>query len=302
MGIRTFFHSLKQGIINLFKNRLMTVVSVGTIAACLLMISIFYIVSVNVENMIDSIQNNVGIEVFFEAGMSEEQILEIKGIVELRTEVYETFYTSADEAWQTFKVDYFEGHENLLGGFEEDNPLADSASLRIYLADITKQGELVDFVNSLQGIRYIQEDRMITDIIESISEMIQYVSIVLIAVLVIISVFLISNTIRIGIEIRKKEINIMKYIGATDGFIRGPYLVEGALIGILGSLPPLVAVYYLYDEMVLRVSGQFSILNDYLQFIPVMDVLKLLVPVSAGAGIAIGIFGSLITITKHLKV
>ncbi|MDA3845518.1 MAG: permease-like cell division protein FtsX [Vallitaleaceae bacterium] len=223
MSIRTFFYAFKEGVINLFKNRLMTFASIGTISACLLVVSIFYIVSSNVDYMVEAVQNNIGIAVFFDDGISEENILELKAIIEERPEVYKSTYISAEEAWQTFKGDYFSGREELLSGFENENPLENSASLQIFMADMTRQGELVTYINSLEGIRHIREDRQITDIIKTVSDMIQYISIVLIAVLLLISVFLISNTVRIGIEVRKKEINIMKFIGATDTFIRGPF-------------------------------------------------------------------------------
>jgi len=302
MSIRTFFYGLKEGIVNLFKNRLMTFASVGTISACLLVVSIFYIVSSNVDYMVEAVQNNIGIAVFFDEGVSEEKILEIKATVDARAEVYNSTYISAAEAWTSFKSDYFTGREELLSGFEDENPLANSASLQIFLADISKQGELVNYINSLEGIRHIREDRQITDIIKTVSDMIQYVSIVLILVLLLISIFLISNTVRIGIEVRKKEINIMKYIGATDSFIRGPFIVEGALIGILGAVIPLSLVYYFYDDVINQVLLKFTILKDYLVFIPVLEMFKLLVPISIGVGMLIGIFGSLITVTKHLKV
>lgn len=302
MKIKTFGYCLKQGTANLFKNRLMSVASIGTIASCVFIIGIFYIVVANVNNMVKEAQNNIGIAVFFEEETSEQRILEIKDSLELRTEVFSITYTSGDEAWNSFKEDYFDGREELLIGFDDDNPLEDSASLQIFLADISRQAALVDYINGLSDVRMVREERQVTDIIQNISELIQYVSIVLIAILILISVFLISNTVRLAIELRKKEINIMKYIGATDAFIRGPFIIEGATIGVIGAIIPLGIIYYFYGDAITKVIEQFMLLNDYLVFMPIDELLITLVPLSLGIGILIGIFGSMLTIHKHLRV
>lgn len=302
MNIRTFFYSLKEGILSIFKNRLMSVASIGTISACLIVINIFYIVGSNVEAMVDQVQNNIGMSVFFEDGVSEEKILDIKELIEIQPQVHSVEYTSAEQAWATFKTDFFEDREELLAGFAEVNPLEDSASIQIFLSDITRQAEMVGYLEDLEAVRHIREDREITDIIKTINELIRYISIVLIGILLFISLFLISNTVRIGIEVRKKQINIMKFIGATDSFIRGPFLVEGALIGLLGAIIPLALIYYTYNDLTNQVVEQFSLLADYMIFLPVNELLLFLGPLTVGIGMVIGIFGSMITIRKHLRV
>lgn len=302
MKINTFGYCLEQGVINLLKNRLMTLASIGTISTCLLVIGIFYTIVSNVDYMIASIQNNIGIAIFFEDGISERQIAELKSTIDKREEVYSITYISADQAWESFKEDYFKDKEELLDGFEEDNPLEDSASFQVFLADISKQEQLVNYVSSLSGVRYVREDRQVTDIISSISDLIKYFSIVLVVVLIIVSVFLISNTVRLAIELRKVEINIMKYVGATDAFIRGPFIIEGATIGLLGAFLPLILIFTFYKDVTINIVTKFIILDDYLVFMPIEEIFTRLLPLSIIIGAGIGIVGSMMTIHKHLKV
>lgn len=302
MKLKTFGYCFEQGIINLIKNRLMSLASIGTISACILMIGIFYSIVSNVEYMVNKAQNNIGVAVFFNEDISEERIKELKTIIEKREEVYSITYITAEEAWEGFKEEYFKGREQLLSGFEEINPLKDSASLQVFLSDLSKQAELVTFIEGLSGVRYIREDREVTNVIKSISDLIKYSSIILIAILIIISVFLISNTVRLAIELRKREINIMKYIGATDGFIRGPFITEGIVIGLIGSIIPLVLIFYFYGDIISNVVHRFIILDSYLSFMPVNEIFIRLIPLSLFIGIGIGVVGSMLTIHKHLKV
>lgn len=280
----------------------MSVASIGTISACLIVVNIFYIIGTNVEAMVDQVQNNIGTLVYFEDGVTEEEILDIKSLIEIQPQVSLVEYTSAEEAWETFKVDFFEDREELLAGFKDKNPLKDSASIQIYLSDITRQAELVEYLEVLEPVRHIQDDRVIIDIFKTINDLIKYISLVLIGILLFISLFLISNTVRIGIEVRKQQINIMKFIGATDAFIRGPFLVEGALIGGIGAIIPLVLIYYTYNDLTSQVTQQFALLADYMIFLPVNELLLFLAPLTVGIGMVIGIFGSMITIRKHLRV
>ena len=129
-----------------------------------------------------------------------------------------------------------------------------------------------------------------------------YVSIAVIIILLAVSIFLITNTIVLGITVRKDEISIMKYVGATDGFVNAPFFVEGIAIGIIGSIIPLVALFFLYRQMVEFVMSKFSMLNNLLAFLPVMTVFRVLIPVSLLLGLAIGILGSLFALRKHENV
>lgn len=302
MKIKTMGYCVKQGAINLYKNRLMSLASIGTISACILVIGIFYSIVANVEYMISELENNVGIEIFFVEGTTEKQILDLKTDLDNNPLVYNTVYTSAEEAWETFKAQYFEGREELLAGFARDNPLENSASLRVFVSDLSKQEQLVNYIKNFSHVRSVKESLEVTNVIENVSGLIKVVSITLIAILVIVSMFLISNTIRLAIELRKAEINIMKYIGATDSFIRGPFITEGAAIGLLGVVLPLTIIYVFYTDVIGKIMNYFYILDNFLVFMSIQDIFTKLVPLSLVIGAGIGIVGSMLTIHRHLKV
>lgn len=301
MKIRTVFYLISQGFVNMFKNRLMTMAAITTIAACIFVVSIFYIVGANVSYMLDAVENNLGITVFFEYDVSQERIQEIKSLVEARSEVYRVEYISPEEAWENFKGSYFEGREDQLSGFEGENPLEDSASLIVYFDDLDTQAALSSYVESLPDVRYIRQAEHVVGIMQSINQLVRYASLILVTVLVIISMFLISNTVRLGISTRQKEIEIMRYIGAKNSFIKGPFIIEGILIGTIGTIIPLGIVYYFYNDVTVSLSGQFSLLSSFLIFMNVDELFRTLIPIAAGVGVLIGLIGSRLTIGRYLK-
>ena len=124
----------------------------------------------------------------------------------------------------------------------------------------------------------------------------------IIVLLIVISVFLISNTVSVGIAVRKEEIGIMKYIGATDGFVRAPFVLEGMVLGLIGAAIPLTALYFLYNTAVEYVLTRFNVLTGVVEFIPVANIYRVLVPISVALGIGIGLIGSFWTTRKHLRV
>ncbi len=303
MRLRTYGYCLENGLLSLFKNRLMAFASIGTISACLFVIGLFYTVVVNVQYTLDELENNIGIAVFFKQGISTEEINVLKQKIVGREEVESLTYISPDEAWEMAKKDLFEGKEDLLVGIKDgDNPLKDSASFQIYIKDINMQKQLTRYIESLDGVRHVRQAEEVAEVVQGFNSFIQYICIILIIVLILISVFLISNTIRIAVESRKKEIGIMKYIGATDGFVRGPFIVEGLLIGIIGCVLPLLIIYYSYDLVIERIYADFAILENLILFMNVGQVIQKLIPLCLIIGVGIGFIGSSMTLHKHLKV
>ena len=130
---------------------------------------------------------------------------------------------------------------------------------------------------------------------------ISLVSIAIIGILLVVSVFLISNTVTMGVTVRREEIAIMKYIGAKDSFVRAPFILEGMIIGIVGAVIPLIILYFAYEKTVSFIMTRFSILNSILDFLPVAEVYKTLLPVGLLLGVGIGFVGSMVTIRKHLR-
>ena len=170
------------------------------------------------------------------------------------------------------------------------------------MKDVESQKEVVKFAEGLGGVRKVNKSDVVAKTLSSVNKLILYVSAAIILILLIVTVFLISNTVTIGITVRKEEIAIMKYIGAKDYFVRGPFIVEGILIGLVGAAIPLAGLYVVYDKAIDYIMTRFSILNNILDFMPVWDVYKILLPTGLLLGVGIGFIGSFFTIRKHLKV
>ena len=301
--IGRMFYAIRQGFKNIGRNRLFSLASVGTITACLVMFGIFYCIVANFQYMVHAAESNVGVTVFFEATTTEEQMLEVQRLIDVREEVSSTTYISAEQAWENFKQDYFpDGDEGILAGLDQDNPLVDCASVQVYLADTSRQSELISYIQGLDGVSEVNASDIIADSFTDFSRLIGYVSIGIILILVFVAIFLISNTVMIGITVRKEEIAIMKYIGATDLFVRGPFLVEGMTIGLIGSVIPVAVLRLLYPMVVNFVLEHFSILNKILTFMDVNDVFNILIPISLVIGLGIGFIGSYLTLRKHVRV
>ena len=298
MRISSFFYTIRQGIKSIFRNKWFSLASIATIGACLFLFGIFFAILINFDNIVKTAEKGVSVTVFFDEDISDERIQEIGNLISMRTEVAKIDYISAEEAWESFKVEYLKEYAD---GFLE-NPLEDSASYEIYLSDVAMQGTLVTYLESVEGIREVNRSEITANTLSGMNTLIGYVSIGIIGILLAVSVFLISNTVTIGISIRKEEIQIMKYIGATDFFVRAPFVIEGMIIGLFGSLIPLGIIYIIYNNIVEYVVGRFQILTSLIQFIPVETIFQTLVPVSLAMGVGIGFVGSFITVKRHLSV
>ena len=229
MRINTFFYTLRQGFRNIFRNKLFTLASIATISACLFLFGLFYAIVSNFQNIVKSAEQGVSVTVFFDAGLEDSRIQEIGEMIARRTEVSNVHFVSAEEAWESFKTEYLGEYAD---GFTE-NPLADSANYQIYLNDVSMQSALVTYLESISGVRQVNRSEITATTLTGVNALVAYVSVGIIAILLAVSIFLISNTVMIGISVRKEEINIMKYIGATDFFVRSPFVIEGMLIGLI---------------------------------------------------------------------
>lgn len=298
MRISSFFYTLWQGIKNIFRNKLFSLASIATISACLFLFGIFYAIVSNFQNIVKTAEEGVCIVVFFDEGITDRRIQEIGDMINRRTEVAKVNFISADEAWENFKSEYLGDYSD---GFLE-NPLEDYASYEIYLSDVSMQSALVTYLESIDGVGEVKRSELTALTLSNANKLIGYISIGIIAILLAVSVFLISNTVTIGIAVRKEEISIMKYVGATDFFVRAPFVIEGILIGLVGSSIPLGIIYFVYNRALDFVRNQFSALSSLLNFLTVEEIFKFLLPVSLIIGIGIGFFGSISTVRKHLRV
>lgn len=302
MRISSIGYTLKQGMKNIFRNKWFSLASVATMTACIFLFGLFYAIVVNFNYIVKSAEEGVAVTVFFDEGTTQEMIDQIGKAIEQRPEVARIHFVSAQEAWDSYKDKYFQGDGELAEGFEEDNPLANSANYQVYMKNVEDQGELVDYIKDLEGVRKVNQSEKAANTLSTFNILIGYVSVAIIAILLCVSVFLISNTVTIGITVRGEEIAIMKLIGAKDGFVRAPFLIEGVLIGLAGCAVPLVVLYVVYERVVRYVMERFSLLAGFLQFLPTREVFTTLIPVSLALGMGIGFLGSFITVKKHLRV
>lgn len=299
MRFSTVIYTMKQGIVNIFRNKWYSLASVATISACLLMFGVFYAIVANFQYIIKSAEDGVAVTVFFDEDISEERIAEIGTMIEKRAEVSKINYVSAQEAWDSFKEEYLGEYAD---GFGDDNPLEDSANYEVYLNDVSMQASLVTYLESVDGVREVHKSEVTANALSNVNMLVAYVSVGIIVILLAVSVFLISNTVTIGISVRKEEINVMKYIGATDYFVRAPFVIEGILIGLVGAAIPLGIIYIVYNNVIDYLATRFSVLSELLKFLTVNTLFQTLIPVSVIIGVGIGFFGSFMTVRKHIRV
>lgn len=301
-GINVFLYSLKQGFVSLKKNRMFTLASVGTVAACLFLFGLFYFVLSNFQYIVHTAENSVGISVFFDEDITDEGIQTIGDVIRERPEVEHIEFVSGEEAWERFKKENFQDSPELVESFSDDNPLAQSASYEVYLKSIDKQSTLVEYLNTVDGVRMIKRSEEVAISLSSISRLAGVISAVLILVLLLVSVFLIHSTIATGITVRKSEIAIMRLMGASDYFIWAPFIVEGIVIGLIGSAFPLIILAAAYGRIISYIYSNFSIFIGELSFLSTGGVFAVLIPVSLLVGVGIGFLGSFITVRRNLNI
>lgn len=302
--IESLRYALEQAIKNIKRNRLFSLASVGTISACLFLFGIFYFVVSNVQYVVKNAETSVAVSVFFDEGIKEEQITIIGEKIKTRDEVDHIDYISADQAWETFKEQKLKGQEELIETFGGDNPLADSASYEVYLKDVSKQDSLVKYIQGIDGVRQVNSSVATAKGLSSVSVLVGTVSAVIIILLLVVSVFLISNTVAMGISRRKEEIFIMHLVGATDFFIEAPFLIEGVTIGLAGACFPIIVLSLIYHQVVRNMEKSFEIfaMSDTFRFLGIGQVLGVLIPTALIIGIGIGFLGSYIIVRKQLRI
>jgi cell division transport system permease protein len=301
MRINTFFYSVHQGLKNIMRNKMFSLASIATMSACIFMFGLFYIIIVNFNATVRSIEEGVSVTVFFDEGISDERITEIGQLIEDRAEVGDCEFVSAQEAWEDYKAIYFEGREELADGFT-DNPLANSAHFQVYLNDVSMQDSLVKYLEEQDGVREVKQSAQVANTLSDFNRLLSYVSAGIIFILLCVSIFLISNTVVVGISVRREEIAIMKLIGATDYLVRAPFVVEGMAIGFIGAAIPLVLLYILYQKIMVYITEKFNFIGTLIEFISVNTVFKTLIPIAVILGVGIGFLGSRVSVRKHLKV
>ena len=302
MRFNTIGYCFKQGFKNIWRNKLFSLASMATMAACIFMFGIFFCMVQNFQHFVREAEEGVAVTVLFDEGTTEDEILEIGQGLTKRDGVSEVVYVSADEAWKSYQEKYFEGNPEVAEAFVDDNPLANSSNLEIYMKDISKQDDLVTYIESLDKVRKVNRSDSVASMLTDFNRLVSYVSVAIIGLLLAVAIFLINNTVAIGISVRREEIAIMRLIGAKNSFIKAPFLIEGIVIGLVGAIFPLILLYFLYNKLITYVGTQFTGLSNVMDFLPAAQLFQTLLPVGMALGVGIGFFGSIVTIQRHLKV
>ncbi len=320
--ISSLFYVIRQGFANILHNKLFSLASMATIAACLFLFGGFYAIVANFQHIVMKAEEGVSVTVFFhddydlcfrskgfehrqdyqhpaEQLPSPQRLEEIGQMIAARAEVSEVRFTSDEEAWATFGRDYF--GEDYASGYE-GNPLEGENTYEVFLSDVSMQDTLVNWLYSIPEVRKVNYDESTASTLSGANLLIAYISVGIIIVLLAVSIFLISNTVAVGITVRSEEINIMKYVGATDFFVRSPFVIEGVIIGLVGAAIPLLALRYMYEYAMNYLSTNFTMLSSLLDFLTIDKVFSFLTPVSFLVGGGIGFLGSVMAVRKHLRV
>lgn len=301
-SLGSFGYTFGQGLKNIQRNKLFSIASIATMAACVFLYGILYFVLINVQYIIEEAETSVGVTIFFDEGIEAEKIIEIGNELDALVEEFgisEVRYMSSEETWEYYKQEYL--NEELAATFGDDNPLEDSMSYTVYFEDVSSQPKAVERFKEIDGVRKVNDSNDVVTTLTKVNTALSIGTVIIVGLLLAIAAFLISTTVTMGVTVRKREISIMHLIGATDLFIRGPYLVEGALIGLLGVCFPLSILYAVYYKVVALIVGKFSGMFMAVNFVEIGEVFKVIVPISLAMGVGIGLLVSSITLSKQLK-
>ncbi len=373
MKFRTFQFHLEQGIRGLLKNGIMSLASIGIVGACIFIVIISLCVAFNIDSILQQIENNIGIEIFFGNEPTEEQIAGLEEQIKQQPHVVSVTYNSYDDALDKAKEKL---NMESLESLRDDNPLP--RSFYISLDSIKAQKAFIEYLGNLQmsfeaqflaehnaaeaeaateqttvltaeatagaegetaavsadlsveqaseqvqeittqdinaglnigehgytfrGIEKIMHAQGATSTLAAIDTVVRIVSLILVILLCVVSVGIIMNTIKLTVFIRKNEISIMKYVGATDWFIRWPFIIEGLLIGIIGAAIPCIISSYSYDKVVTVIYDKAPIIKKLFVFVEGREIFAIIIPISLLIGALLGVIGSANAIRKHLNV
>lgn len=304
MRISTFWFCLKEGFVNMCRNVWFSLASTAIVSACIFLFCVFFSIITNVEYMVTLAETTMGITVFFDEDLSEAEIQNLGDQIAADQAglIKDMNYISAEEAWNSFQTEYFGEDADLAEGFAEDNPLAGSASYEIFLNNISDQDRMVSYLEGLDGVRKVNYSSTAAAGLTSFNRILAMLFGAIIIMLLAVAVFLISNTISVAAEFRKNENKIMRLIGATNFMIRAPFVVEGMMIGLVGAVIPLAAMYFLYLNTVEYVTERFRLLSGLIQFLPIEQIYPRMAGISLVLGVGLGFIVSFVTIRKHLQV
>lgn len=287
----------KEGFDNLRKHSSKTRSTIFIICATMFVVGIFLLILQNVNYNVNIVKEEQGFQAFINDNATEDEVNYMQDQIEILNGVNEVFYISKDMAFED-ALNLFEGQEYFLDGLETVQPFPASFVITFY--DLEEASNIKASVEKIDGIYEVQFNESTINAVIAISNIANYVLLGIAGILLVISIFIISSTIKLAVYSNKREIYIMKYIGATDSFIRSPFIIEGAIMGTISSIISFIVVSILYILLYSRVNSYGTSLGTF-GLIPYSELWYQVLGVFVIMGLLIGIVGSMISITKYLK-
>ena len=300
MRYNVLSYLIGEGFRNFFKNKKSTGASLMIMCATMLIFGLFFLIGENVNYMLKEIESEQGMQVFMVKDATEEQIKKLGEEIQSLDYVAKTEFVSKEEAFNIVKERYSEYSRFLEGYTVEKNPF--KVSYVVTLTDLSKSDEVRTQIEGLENVNNIEMRDKTINALVSIANGIRWVSAGILVLLIVISIFIIANTIKLTVHARRKEISIMKYVGATNGFIRWPFIIEGILIGVIAAMISILILGLGYNFLINKImeSSVTSMIN--ITLLPFAEVFKLVIVVYLSLGIGIGTLGSVISMRKYLEV
>ena len=294
--LNSFVYNIKQGFLQIFRNRGMSLASIFSILAMLLILGMFFIITVNINLFTEVVKQDYDqIEVFLLDDTDESQAQQLMDKIRARDGVTDVQYRSKDEALDVLKERW--GESGYLLDSLGDNPLP--ASILISVESLDNAGDVAAYAGTLDGIEDVQYYRETVEKLTKITNFLQIGALVIMAFLVVVSVVVVSNTVKLTVFARAKEIRIMKYVGATNWFIRGPFLAEGIIIGMLAALVSTGLIALIYKELIAAIGPQVLAIVS-MPLISTQYMTENMLIIFLALGMSIGACGSIISMRKFL--
>ena len=299
--LNSFFYLVKQGFKNLWNNRLMSLASVGVLVSCMLLIGAAALLSVNVSSIVDAVEDQSEAVVYLDENLDSASVENVRAGIISSGKVSTIEFISKEDA--LFSMMESLGDDGILfEAYKKDNNLPDS--FRITFTDVSDLKDTVYYLESIEGVYSVSALTEVAEVITGIKNMAYIGGTIIIGLLIAVSLMIIGNTIKITVFSRRREVNIMKYVGATNGFIRLPFIVEGVSLGIFSGALSYGIIYFAYDYIVNWVSSQTASWFGKVvsELVPFSEISSYLLLGFIGGGAFIGLFGCVAFIGKHLKV
>ena len=299
--LNSFFYLVRQGFKNIWNNHLMSLASIGVLTSCMLLIGAAVLLSVNISSVVDDLEDQSEAIVYLEDNLSSDEREEVRDGIIATGKVATIEFISKEDALRSMMESM--GDDGILfDAYDDNNNLPDS--YRVTFHDVSELEMTVVHITALPGVYSVSALTEVAEVITGVKKMVYIGGTIIIGLLIAVSLMIIGNTIKITVFSRRREVNIMKYVGATNGFIRLPFIVEGISLGVISGALSYGIIYLAYDYIVKWVSSQnaswFSqIISD---LVPFAEVSQYLLIGFIGGGAFIGLFGCVAFIGKHLKV